>query len=186
MPQGFLSASPTSRYGDSETNGATNYSEAQKYVLPGSGSITINEIGGYVSADAATTATFRWAIYTHDAANDCPETMVTNSLSDELSHNTTDFVKKSFTYSTKPVLTGGSTYWIAILYADGSLNNSCFQVDEESEYVLSSGGYPTWPTGTEWESASADNKDISFYAVYDTATEDNALRFVITLRSDGV
>ena len=166
MANGFLTSSPSARHGDNWGDMVVNYSVGGKFVAPGSGPLTLQEIGGWFSVDSSTTTAFRLAVFTHDAANNCPETMVANSESAELTHNTTSFVKKSHTYSgTKPVVTGGSTYWIVGLYADSNANLDDF-VAGGTTTAATGGAYPTWATGATWESGSDGAQDFSYYAVY--------------------
>lgn len=163
---GFLSSSPTVRFGSSSTSLGLNIAEGQRFVCPGSGTVTINEIGAWVSADVSTTGAFRFSIWTHDGTNDLPNAMVANSESSELSHNTTTFTKKSYTYGTKPSLTGGTTYWLIIFGADANLNLSWIGTGP-SKYVEAA-AYPTWPDNARWIAGGAvENKDVGFYAVVD-------------------
>ena len=161
---GFQTSSPTGRHGANEDNQDADISIAQKFVCPGSGTQEITEIGAWVYSASGTTA-FRLAIFTHDAANNNPDTMVANSESDELTHSTTTFTKKSHTYGTKPQLTGGGTYWLGITTADAN-----FRVDANTtggnQVYRSVTPYHNWPTAADWDAGSDVVMDYGIYAVY--------------------
>jgi hypothetical protein len=171
---GFQTSSPTVRFGIIEFNEVANKSRARKFVCPGSGTQEITEIGAWVSADAATTTVFKLAIFTHDAANNNPDTMVANSESAELSHNTTTVTKKSHTYGTKPQLTGGSTYWLARLNQDANMNIDSNEGGGVMAQITTI-TYPTWPTADQWDTATDIDDDDGIYAVYQAPAVDKAI-----------
>ncbi len=74
-------------------------------------------------------------------------------------------MKSSASYGTKPQVTGGDTYWIAFI-PEAAVNISAFATSGELERAET---YPTWPTGTGWETHAHYNYDLSFYAVYQAA-----------------
>lgn len=162
---GFTYKSPAARYGASETGASANLCGAQKYTPAWEGTKEVSEMGVWLFADASQTARLRLSIWTHDATNDCPESMVANSETDEISTTSTSVVKISHTYAgTKPQVTGGTTYWIVIYYADANGNIDLITTGG-TRVTTSAATYPTWPTGAQWEAASPATNDISHYAV---------------------
>jgi len=168
MANGFLTSSPGSRHGD-QVSDIVATSVASKFTCPGSGTQEISEIGMWLSADSSTAAAFRLAIYTHDAVNNNPNTMVANSESAELTHNTTSVVKKSHTYGTKPQLTGGTVYWLARNHADSNSNQDRLSGGGAVFVDSDVGGYPTWATAAQWDAGSEWDDDVGIYAVYQAA-----------------
>ena len=161
---GFVTTRPDARYGDTEGSIYSDRCYANQFTVPGTGSIEISEIGLY--CDGAGGSLLRLAIFTNDAANSCPEEIVANSDSGELDTSAATYDAPFYaTYSTKPVVTGGSTYWI-VAYGNSS-NTEMSRFDSVGTYVQISSGltYPTWPTGTQWESATSYTREYSFYAV---------------------
>jgi hypothetical protein len=163
---GFVTTRPDARYGDTNTSGSLR---AQKFVCGGVGSQEVTRIGGWMrAAGSVTPYHVRLAIFTHDAANDCPDTLVADSLSDELSltyHVSTE-LEHSFEYVTRPALTGGSTYWLAVIH-DAAANwyVSRFASGGSGVY-LSTFTYPTFPSGDGWHAHTNSTSDVSLYAVY--------------------
>ena len=157
---GFGTITPDTKYGATGLGQSANYATAQKFTCGGSGTQEVSEIGMYAHGNDGTPSVLM-AVFTHDAANDCPETIVANS---EIAVSPTghDYVKVSASYSTKPQVTGGSTYWLAMI-----VNGETYVAAEAAAGELElSASYPTWPTGTGWETHSHYNYDLSFYAVY--------------------
>jgi hypothetical protein len=176
---GFQASSPTSRYGFYILSGAANQIRAQKFVCPGAGAQEATEIGVWINADAALSGVFRLAIFAHDAANNNPDTMVANSESAELSHDTETVTKKSHTYSgTKPQLTGGGTYWISIFHGDANLNVDRDYVGGTAVYAATA-TYPTWPAAAAWDSYTDDTTDYGLFAVYQAAAPSTAIKTVL-------
>ena len=173
MANGFQTSAPASRHGTSSFAMSAGWVVTNKFTCPDTGTQEITEIGSWVSADSATTAAFRLAIFTDDAPNVNPDTMVANSESAELTHNTTDFTRKSHTYGTKPQLTGGTDYWLAIFAGDANGNVS--RVDDATVRVLWAVTYPTWPTAAQWDSGLQGGGDYANYAVYQAAAGGSAI-----------
>ncbi len=161
---GFLTVAPDARYGDTATNNPATTCYTGKFTAPSTGTLTISEIGCYGARDVVGTHHIILAIYTHDAANSCPDVIVTNSTSDELvMPATTD--KLTHTYGTQPTVTGGSIYWITLV-CDSAFNFSRFATGGTSG-IRTSVTYPTYPTGDDWHSSwTGGTRDTSFYVVY--------------------
>ena len=168
MSNGFLSSSPGARHGTVTFNSTTFLAAAQKFTCPGTGTVEISEIGVWLSADASNTHDFALAIFTHDAANNNPDTLVANSDTGAMAHATTTVTKKSYTYPTKPQLTGGQVYWL-IHYSGDAVGNI--------DYIASGGGivyfvHPDgtdWPTPAQWDTGTdAADVDMGIYVVYST------------------
>jgi hypothetical protein len=166
---GFVSTTPTYRHGDIVYDQEANQCVAAKFTLPGSGTQEVTEVGAWVSANAATTGYIRFAIFTHDAVNDNPDTIVADSETAELSHNTTTITKIYHTYGTKPQLTSGQVYWLVYYFKDTNLNADAHS-DQAGTVSYTSGTptYPTWPTATQWDSATTVSSNMGIYAVYQT------------------
>jgi hypothetical protein len=160
---GFLTESPDPRYGDSTVLVNVNNARGQKFTCPGSGTIEINEIGCWMDGGGSTVVHF--GIFTHDAINDCPESLVSNSDSGEIDGSGDDVIKINYSYVTKPQLTGGETYWICLIVGGQGTYLDRFTTGGDSCY-LSGLTYPNWPAGAEWEEANASTADSSLYAVY--------------------
>ena len=163
MANGFLVASPGARHGASDQDLGVDWVWAQRFTCPGSGMQEISEIGLW-SKDSG--GEFRLAIYTDDSGNDCPEDLVANSESATLSADAA-ISKKSHTYSTKPELTGGVNYWLA-LFLDASNNidyldtsGHCVSLEYQTPY--------TWPEGDTWHGHDNRVLDVGIYAVYSGA-----------------
>lgn len=165
MANGFLTSSPTSRHGDSLVNGVANRSVGCKFTCPGTGVREVTEIGAWVSADAA--ASFRLAIFTHDAANNNPDALVDNSTSAELSHSSGTVTKKSHTYAAgaKPLVTGGQVYWLCVIYADANLNFDYLSGGSGTIVFTDATAYPTFPTPAQWDAGTEFAEDDGIYAV---------------------
>ncbi len=116
---GFLTETPTSRYGASSLAPlSTDTVVAQKFTLSGTGSKEISEIGIWASSTG--TAYFHLAIFSDTGDGSHSGTIVENSDSGEISMaTTTEITKVSYTYTNKPVLTGGDTYWL-VLFTDNA------------------------------------------------------------------
>lgn len=161
---GFLTATPDSSHGDTDTSRAANYAWAQKFTAGGSGNIELLEIGGYF-ADIGTSANCALAVFTHDAVNNCPETLVANSQS-SITTTGGSLIKLYATYGTRPQLTGGNTYWLVSLFNLGGWQRA-YATGGTSVYRTAT--HPTMPTGAEWESHTDNARDASIYVVYQAA-----------------
>ena len=109
------------------------------------------------------------AIYT-DSGN-VPNTLVTNSASDEIVLNSTSFQWWSHTYGTKPQITGGQKYWIGVWAHSGAGNfeislraNSSGGVSYKITETYHSSDDPTITWG-----GTSDNDDVCFAAEYQAA-----------------
>lgn len=169
--QGFTSVSPDTRFGSTETGYGYygNYTIAQRFTMPGSGSFDIAEIGAYLRVPG-TSRNCKFAIFTDDATNVCPEAMVTNSLSAEITISETSHTKKCHSYSTKPQVTGGVNYWLGIIC--NSTGSYYLYVSENSlvstTQLWRNDTYPNFPSAATWHSHTHNNTTESLYAVYET------------------
>lgn len=164
---GFQASSPGARHGTVDASAAANRCRFQRFTAPGSGTITITEIGHWVSADAATTACFRLAIFTDDAVNNNPDVIVTNSETSEYCTTNTSIHKESHAYSPQPTLTGGTIYWLGEYQKDANMNIDRIATGGTAVRVTAA-TYPTWPTATQWDSGTDVTEDEGVYAVYVT------------------
>lgn len=156
---GFVLIRPDARYGDAYGSLSANGYSGNYFVAPGSGQLTITEIGcyGYINSENDV----EFAIYTHDAVNGCPESQVANSLCQATLTTTPGIFHHS--YGTKPVVTGGQGYWLC--YGNipgGTAYVSRFASGGTSAYL--SGFGDTWPTSSDtWNTGT---RDSSMFAVY--------------------
>lgn len=162
---GFVATEPDTQYGDAALAFVTNWARAQKFVAGGSGTQEISKVGfwGYCPSGSASV---RMAIYTHDAANDCPEAMVSNSETSSITVADVLETQYAHTYSTKPQVTGGTTYWLALFASGDTCYATEFATGGDTSFAYTSLTFPTWPTGTQWEASDDQDYDLSFYAVY--------------------
>jgi hypothetical protein len=161
---GFNTTAPDARYGD--TYGAPQIGEAfaQKFTLGGTGTQRMLSIGFY-GARTTTNGNVRLAIFTHDAANDNPDAIVTDS---DISKALTSGVDAlhTLTYVAQVDLAPG-IYWIAIC-GDVELAVSRFASGGTSIYKTGL-SYPTWPTASEWDSATDLTRDFSLFVAHEDA-----------------
>lgn len=161
---GFGTVAPDAKYGATGIGQSANYAMAQKYVLGGSGTQELTEIGFYGHGNGSAPSVIM-GVFTHDAANDCPEALVADSQI-AIAPSGSSYVLTTATYSTKPQLTSGDTYWMALL-ANGEVYVSGESTSGELERTAT---YDTWPTSTAWHTHSHFNYDLSFYAVYQASS----------------
>ena len=174
---GFITYSPDSRYGSSDVSISPKLGDgaaAQKFTVPGSGLMEISEIGIYGFSpypDSITGAKMR--IFTNNASV-YPDSAISNSETAAMSflNNSSIPYKKSYTYSTKPQVYGGTDYWLAILsdstgswpvavrysYNASAPVTSGYTVDKEYQT------YSIWPL--LWSIHNDRTYNSSMYAVY--------------------
>ena len=137
---------------------------ARFFTCPSSGNQVINKIGGFIERGASPTK-FRCLIYTDNAG--VPGTIVADSLTPEITCSLGSWVYHI--YETKPVLVGGTVYWLAYwgsstggLY-DLTVSGSAYDAGNSkgSAQVYSSGGTPS---GESW---SALNNKFQIAAEYE-------------------
>jgi hypothetical protein len=169
MSNGFLDTTPGARHGNSALDHPANAAIAQHFIAPGSEILEIVEVGIWCSVDSGHTGYFHLGIFSDDTVNGCPEALISNSDSGELSQTNTSIAKKLFTYSTKPQVMGGTHYWLAGIIQNAYLNTDYFT---SGGNTLSKPGltYPTWPTGKQWETHTDRTWDLGIYVVYQSLT----------------
>ena len=167
--RGFTDISPDTRWGSSESGYGYygNYTLAERFTMPGSGTYEITEMGVYVRVPS-TSRTCKFAIFTDDSTNTCPESMVTNSLSDLITISETSQTKKYHSYSTKPQVTGGVNYWLCMIFNSTSAYYVYPSDDKQTSSITMwrNDTFPTFPTGATWHSHYHLNRITSLYAVY--------------------
>lgn len=165
---GFVASAPTDLHGSLVQEGGAVW--GQRFVAPGSGAIEITQIGIRCWGDG--TADVRFAIFTDDAANARPESMVAGSDSTEFADVPAASTHAYATYSTPPQLTGGTAYWLVatanyagMIYDRGSTTGAV-NVRGNATSV-----YPSWPSGDDWHAypAGSATADCGIYAVYEDA-----------------
>jgi hypothetical protein len=108
MVNGFFTTMPTAADAGDNAQSPEDQAYAQKFVCGGSGSLVANKIGSYCTADGNTNGRNRMWIAADNAG--APGTTVANSLTPAIT--SLDPGWANYTYSTKPQLTGGATYWL--------------------------------------------------------------------------
>ncbi len=164
---GFIDFTPDTRFGTADEVVIAGKALAQRFTAPGSGTLEITAIGGYLS-DTGTDTTFRLAIFTDDAANTCPTSLVANSdIEVSATTGVTSLITASYT-GTKPQITGGQVYWIAVFA--GAYDGAIRRNDSGGTAVYKTGlSYPTWPDGDAWHTHTDTARDYSLFAVYQAA-----------------
>jgi len=114
---GFQTEQPASANGDATEDIAAGGIIAQKFTVPtsGDGWVSISEIGGWLDCQTAVEKSIKFCIYTHDAVNDCPETIVPNSLTGVVSKSVDTKTIWDAPYGTAPILVDGQDYWLAVI-----------------------------------------------------------------------
>lgn len=173
---GFLTVSPDARYGNGTFSLVEAIALVQRFTCPGSGQQQITEIGAYFMRNSGSAAWHvHFGIFTHDSPNNCPEAIVENSDSGEITINDPNFsyVKHFFSYPTCPLLTGGSDYWLGIMVNEPSgVFANIDRIASSFKNTLNDFGpaYPTWPSGADWHThTDQPSSDLSLYAVYEAA-----------------
>lgn len=169
MANGFLASRPEARHGDSLYYFAGDASGG-KFTAPGSGILTINEIGFWADSETGMgTKHAHLAIFDDDAINGVPSTIVTNSDSEELTVlEAGGFAVYYATYGTKPQVTGGNNYWLCWVVDGGNtLDVSRFDTGGTSAASVTV-TYPNWPSDVGWHGAVKGTRDYGIYAVYDS------------------
>jgi hypothetical protein len=157
---GFLTETPDTYYGDDFTVWTQLDTWAQRFQAPGTGTIEISEIGIF-AADSGDT--LKLGIFTDDAINGCPATLVSGSEKDVTT--TSDVVRVYGTFSTKPQLTGGEYYWLCGRCNTGQYSIARYATGGTSLYINTI-SYPDWPTDTQWHSHNDLTRDFSVYVIY--------------------
>lgn len=166
--KGFVSVRPDAAYGDNTYYVGSDQNYCEKWVCPGSGDIEISEVGLYARSSGSANAVYQIGIFTHDSGNDCPNTLVSNSGTGEISWLDASFGIQYYTYGTNPVLTGGDTYWFVLNTDNDKLYFYHYDTGRTSGDTISDyGSYPNW--SVSWSTHSDQTWDNSFYAVYAAA-----------------
>jgi len=180
--QGFVTERP-SQWGADVSTSLVDRATAERFVMPGTGTMEISEIGLYFKCSAVTLDYFKFGIFTDDAVNTCPDVIVANSLTAEQSTSDNTMQPHYVTYGTKPELTGGTVYWLAIIHKGVTLNFSRENDTNTNGYglVCSTGiTYDTgFPTATQWETHTDNNEKTSFWAVYASTEASTAKRLLL-------
>lgn len=157
----FITTRPDARYGDQYATINAGLSAAIRFQCPGSGAVEISEIGyyGYTTASGVS----HLGIFTDDAGNANPDTLVDNSDSGELAIPGSGAVIYH-TYGTKPQLTGGTYYWLAV--QGGTANSYLSRFATAGTAGYRAGTYDTWPDASAWDSMSDAASDYALYAIY--------------------
>jgi hypothetical protein len=164
---GFVTTKPDTQYGDVAGYFVNTEIWGQKFNCGGSGTQNIDSIGVWCYETDAGDCYCHLAIFTDDAANACPETIIANSDSGALLVPTS-MGQLNYDYSTKPQVTGGVDYWFCST-SNHKMYYSRFNATNVIKYKTEQ-TYPNFPSGDNWHSpASIASRDSSLYAVYSAA-----------------
>lgn len=165
----YLTTTPGSRIGDTYDYWVTARAVAMKAELaPGSDTITIDEIGIYAGllGDAGTEK-FKAAIFTHNSGSNMPDSMVANSDSGDITITETTWTKKNYLYTgTKPILTAGVQYWIALLIPAYTSKVIYFDMKSSGAPTSLDISATSWPT--DWTGHADRGYGYAIYVVYST------------------
>jgi len=161
MANGFQLSRPAS-HGAQQMNATAQVAVGTEFVCPGSGVQEISELGHFGDTDSGT-ALFNLGIFTDDAGNDCPETIVANA--DAQSLLMPELGTEQFG-ALDPVAecTGGVDYWLCMVSEDSDLNLDRDNSGGNTEQGFTSGG--AWPSGADWEGYNARAWDMGIWAIY--------------------
>lgn len=122
---------------------------ARKFTAPSSGTLEINEIGVYIGVRQST-GDFRFLIYDDGAGE--PGTEIANSLTSEVNIDAVGW--KTIVYGTKPQVTAGADYWLAIwgdnaggafeISVDLIASSGTQQQDAETYHSINDPGAASW------------------------------------------
>lgn len=166
MANGFQTSRPSS-HGGEQMNATVNVAVGIEFTCPGSGTQEITELGHFGDTDTGD-ANFSIGIFTDDAANDCPESQVSNSDLDLVMPNAGPSVYGAL----DPVAecTGGVDYWFCFVSDDSDLNLDRDSTGGNTEQGFVSGG--AWPTPAEWEGFTSRTWDMGIWAIYQAQAGD--------------
>lgn len=174
MANGFVSSSPATRHGASTSPYDGDYPTAQRFSCPGSGTQELSEIGLWAYKYSGLAKPIKLAVWTDDASNNCPGSMVTNSETDAINVTSSSMAKNYFTYSTKPQLTGGVNYWLGFINDNDASNQTFVDYYDTTgkSTIFTTKAYPSWPTSAEWHTSDWwARADLGIYAVYAAAAQ---------------
>lgn len=165
MANGFLESRPSVRTGTDTFGWPVDLAGtviAQKFPAPSSGTLNISEIGAWLN-NSGGGGQFRLAIFTHDAANDCPETMISGSETGTLT--VTGSAVQIIYAAITCTVTGGSTYWL-LGFGNGGAAWDQAASGGINKYLRDQTAY-TWPTGDIWHSEDGGGTEVAgFYVIY--------------------
>lgn len=119
--------------------------------------MTLNASGG--------SSTVYFSIYTHDATNDIPATVLANSSSTELTVTSSSLTDETYNYTgTKPTVTSGTQYWLCISNS-GTTNNASYAygTDGTTEIRYKQITHGTFP---DWAGSAGGGTDEMFYGKF--------------------
>lgn len=172
MANGFLPTSPASKSWSNYWSVSIQYNRwniATRFTAP-LFNAELTEIGfwGYGWYGPAG----RLALFTHDAVNNCPESMVADSETPRIDFTSTGwpvFQKFSYVYpGTRPQFNAGETYWI-VLALESTGQRLDITVNSNAGANTSYIYYKTatnFLTGDAWHSHTDYGVDVDFFGVY--------------------
>ena len=161
---GFLSASPSSDPAGDLLTGVDAQVRAGKYTSP-AGATGVNEIGFWVD-NATEEANFEVGIYSHDAANNRPNLLLSGASQTNAKGTGAGWKKSSVTIS----ISESTVYWLA-----WQLDDTATATDANTNYTTGLGtrhskNSQTALPATWGTSDGTNNTLIGIYAVYTTAS----------------
>lgn len=165
---GFVATQPDTRYGDSDGTLGVGTVGCGKFLVPSEGSSVkaISKIGSYICENSSLSR-IRYALYTHDSANNAPDSVVENSATGELNPGSS-YYDLTYDYTTAPEVDAGGSYWICVFGGGDTSYISRYALGGTSVAVTGQ-TYPTWPSGDTFH-VSTGTRDYSFYAVFSDVT----------------
>jgi hypothetical protein len=158
----FVTTEPDTRYGAADLDVYATAAYAQQFTVGGSGSQEVTVIGCWAADPLDANADIKLAIFTDDAGNGCPGSLVADSEATLANTNGSE-TQIRHEYGTKPLVTGGAVYWLVV--CPGA---TCYISGETTggTSVSKAATYPTLPDGDGWHSPTSSTRDYSLYAVY--------------------
>lgn len=177
MANGFVTSSPTSRWGADNISLSYSAVWAVKFTAPSGYDSEISEIGVWGNPGTLNYAgdyPFCYlAIYAHNPTDNCPFYQIANSVTPALEFvgsEPVNYHKYNYVYpGTKPQIQAGQTYWLAILVSGYSSQLLIsYHYTPRALGVRAHFTAYNWPTYSQWPSANYPSTEynLSLYAVY--------------------
>jgi hypothetical protein len=163
---GFVTVRPDTLWTDSWGTPGVGTNYGYKFTAPETGTLTTEEIGGWFKT-AGSAGLFHLAIFDDTGDGSHPSTIVANSDTGEMSHAGAAGIEYHTYTGTKPVVTGGSVYWLCTIVKDNNYTHSRYTTGGIG--VGRAATYPTWSTEASWHTHTDYTTNIGFYAVYSAA-----------------
>ncbi len=160
---GFVTAAPSADPGGSEVE-ISGFSWATKDASP-AGNNKVTALGWHQTRADNEALAYGCGIYSHDAVNDRPNTLIDTQTSGQ---STTANTPGWYSYTGLNIsLTASTTYWVAATCAtEASKNNS---VDSTVNAAERAARVTATPLPSPWSGTSEYGRVVAIYAVYEAA-----------------